>query len=247
MGSAMAHGWIRAQLPDFELSMVRRQTGVPLGDGLESVKLVTADAPEVAAADVIVLAMKPWQVEEAVQKMLPDLKDGVLVISVAAGVTLEQLRTMALNRVRMVRAMPNTAVAFGAGVVAVAGAPADCAAAQDILAPMGYIPELPEEKFDAVTALSGCGLAHALRFLRAAQTAGIRMGLPADVSKHIFARVMQGAATIADASPCHPEEEIDRVCTPGGLTIRGMVKLEQGGFSAAMVDGLLACLPPEKQ
>ena len=142
------------------------------------------------------------------------------------------------------RAMPNTAVGLCTGVTALAAeTEAGLKAAKELFDHLGLAFEFPEERFSAITALSGCGIAHALRFLRAGQSAGLQMGIPAGLSGEIFAQVMMGAAALVLRSGNHPETEVDRVCTPGGLTIRGLNVMEAKGFTGAVVQGLLASLP----
>lgn len=91
-------------------------------------------------------------------------------------------------------------------------------------------------------ALSSCGVAYALRYVRANMLAGVQMGLAPDTAKELASAVLAGTSALLEADNAHPEELIDRVTTPGGVTIRGLNAMEDGGFSASVVSGLLATL-----
>ena len=146
-------------------------------------------------------------------------------MAVAGGVALGAWRE-ALGSVvpgGLVRAMPNTAVSLGEGVVAYAAeTPEGAARAGALLAVLGLALPLGEGRFSA------------------AQEAGVQMGLSAQTAGEIFAQTMVGAARLVLENGSHPEAEIDRVCTPGGLTIRGLNAMEARGFTGAVVVGILA-------
>lgn len=246
MGGAIAKGLVRSDVPPTDITLTRSRPGTP--DELAALGLTATqdNAAAVARADVVFVAIKPWAVSAVLQPLAPTLAPGATVISVAAGVSLSDLRED-LSRakgVRIVRAMPNTAVGLRCGVTALASDSAEAlAVAKGLMGRLGLAVALPEERFGAVTALSGCGIAHALRFLRAGQEAGLQMGVPATLAGEIFAQVMKGAAELVLHSGNHPEAEVDRVCTPGGLTIKGINAMERAGFTGAVVQGLLASLP----
>lgn len=243
MGSAMAAGLVRGGVSPDALSLA--DAGAPvLPEPLVGCAVGHDNAAAVSSADTVLVAVKPYLAEAVLAGIAPALRPGALLINVAAGVTVEQSRAAlvgAPDGVDVVRAMPNLAAALGEGTVAVAGeTPAGAARALEALAPLGLIAELPETLFPAVSALSGCGIAHALRFLRAGVTAGVAMGLRADMAAALFAQTMRGAAAMVAAGE-HPEAAIDRVCTPAGLTVRGICELEANGFTGAVVKGLRAC------
>lgn len=243
MGLAMARGLLKAQVlaPDAITFGTPHPDKAPLK--ALGCRALADNCAAVAGADVVILAVKPHVVAEVLRAVAGHLAPGAMVLSVAAGVTLGALRE-ALGSAApggLVRAMPNTAVSLGEGVVAYAAeTPEGAARAGALLAVLGLALSLEEARFSAVTALSGCGIAHALRFLRAAQEAGVQMGLSAQAAGEIFAQTMVGAARLVLENGSHPEAEIDRVCTPGGLTIRGLNAMEARGFTGAVVAGILA-------
>ncbi len=241
MGGAIARGLLTSGVMPDELVLTRRTPEVPKALADLGLTIETQNTVAVAEAEVVIVAVKPWLVSELLQDL--PLKPETTVISVAAKVSLEELKTDVrhLKGIHVVRAMPNTAVALRCGVTALAASDeSGMSVARALFERLGMVVDVPEEKFPAMTALSGCGIAHALRFLRAGQTAGVEMGIPATDAAQLFAQVMKGAAELILQTRHHPEEEIDRVCTPGGLTIQGLHALEEAGFSAAVVQGLLA-------
>jgi len=246
MGGAIAKGLVRAGFAPTELFLTRTQRELPAELVKLGLTLAESNEAAVAAAKVVFVAVKPWLVNPVLQSLVSAFRPGTVVISVAAGVSLSDLKEdlRRAKGVRIVRAMPNTAVGLCSGVTALASEDPDALAlAQDLMGALGLAVVFPEERFGAMTALSGCGLAHALRFLRAGQSAGLEMGIPASLAGDIFAQVMKGAAELVLHSGNHPEAEVDRVCTPGGLTIKGLNAMERAGFTGAVVQGLLASLP----
>lgn len=248
MGTALVKGLLKGSLTAQDLIVTCRSPHNHPELSALGLSLSTDNCAAVAAAEVVLIAVKPWQVSDLLQAITPALRPDAVVISVAAGITVATLAAQLPKDVHPVRAMPNTAVALNAGVIALAassekGRHTACA----LLAPLGLVVPVEEAKMDALTALAGCGIAHALRFLRAAQCAGVQMGLTADQSAHVFAQVMAGAVALMQQPGTTAEQEIDRICTPGGLTIRGLNALEQAGFTTATIQGLLASLPKEEK
>ncbi len=246
MGGALAKGFLHSGIAPADIVLSRVRPGTPQAlEGL-GLRVLQDNTEAVREADVVFVAVKPHTVGAVLQPLAGALKLEATVISVAAGVMLAELEGhLRLARsASVVRAMPNTAVELGCGVTALASnGPAGLSVAQALMARLGLVVEFPEAQFDALTALSGCGIAYALRFLRAGQEAGVQMGISAAMASDIFAQVMKGAAELVLRTGNHPEVEIDRVCTPGGLTIRGINALERAGFTSAVVQGLLASLP----
>lgn len=246
MGGAIALGLLRSgACPVAELCVSRTHAGLPKALAGLGIQAFTDNRAAVAGAACVVLAVKPHLACRVLGEVAEALEPGALLLSVAANVSLGALQAAlgARTDIALARAMPNTAVALGEGVTAVAAASPEVAErARAVLAPLGLCVAVDEARFGAVTALSGCGIAHALRFLRAAQEAGVEMGLGAAQAGEIFAQTMRGAAALVLAGG-HAEAEVDRVCTPGGLTIRGLNALERAGFTGAVVQGLLASQP----
>lgn len=201
----------------------------------------------VATADTVILAVKPWLVPTVMGQIAPAMAAGTTLISVAAGITLADLATMTdRHDLRLYRAIPNTPVAIGRGTTFVCATdPADSATADVIrlFEPLGNVHIIDEAHLDAAMAVTSCGVAYVLRYMRATMEGAIQLGLTAADARRWTAETLAGTAAMMLETDQHPEAAIDRVTTPGGLTIRGLNAMEANGFSTAVIQGLLASIP----
>ena len=203
-----------------------------------------------ASADIVILAVKPWLMEQVIGQMAGALEPSrQIIISVAAGVSLDDLRGwLHLNKddkYALFRAIPNTAVEVMCGTTFIAGAGATQEQSDlvvEIFNQMGYATLVEEEKIDAGMALASCGIAFAMRYIRAAAEGGVELGFYPKQAQQIAALTVKGAAELLLRSGNHAEAEIDKVTTPGGITIRGLNEMEHAGFTSAVIRGLKACL-----
>lgn len=225
------------------------------------------NASAVAEADIIVLAVKPWLVEEVMEEIRPNLcKERQMIVSVAAGVTLSDLvryvepeygiieanricaevvgeEPEAFDEPVIFRAIPNTAVEALCGVTVMAhhGASAEqVAQVQGLFEALGYALVVEEKLIPAATSLTSCGIAFAMRYIRAAMEGGVELGFRPDEAARLVEHTVKGAATLLLESGMHPEVAIDKVTTAGGITIKGLNAMERSGFTAAVIDGLKA-------
>ena len=213
-----------------------------LGQGIN----VTSNSREAAkGADLIVLAVKPWAVEPTLatfKDMLDTTRQDLVVI--AAGITFEMLSGwLGGDNVTLFRAIPNTAIEVGSSVTFISAQNASeqrTARIVELFGALGRAVLIPEDKMSAGTALASCGIAYAMRYIRAAMEGGIELGFRADEALNIVLGTVQGAAELPSASGEHPETAIDKVTTPGGITIKGLNKMEEEGFSNAVIAGLKA-------
>ena len=202
------------------------------------------NAAAAAVADIIVLAVKPWLIAEVMEEIRPCLKRQLLV-SVAAGIALHDLAQMtdAGEVLPLFRAVPNTAVEALCGVTFIAQQGAteeqtECV--RRLFAALGYVTVVDEKLIPAGTALASCGIAFAMRYIRAAMEGGVELGFRPEEAARIVEHTVKGAATLLLESGAHPETEIDKVTTAGGITIKGLNAMEKVGFTAAVIDGLKA-------
>lgn len=203
-------------------------------------------APDAAAAcrrgvDMVVLAVKPHLIADVLDICVAG-SPGAAFVSLAPGISLAALESRGAARV--LRLMPNVAIARGQGMSFIChndAASADASALASALASTGRTAIVEERLFEPAMQVASCGIAYALRYVRAATEAAVALGLrPADAMAYI-AQTLRGAASMLDASPeCNPESIIDTVTTPGGTTIRGLLAMERAGFSAAVAAGLLS-------
>lgn len=244
MGGAIARGIVKAGLAPAQSIVVTRRNPEALKAWQADGFVATSDnSAAVSGADVVVFAVKPYQIAEVVAGVRSSLRQGVIAISIATGVSIAQLTDMLGEGVAAVRVMPNTAAEVGESLTAiVAGpsvAPAQVAVVERIFSALGLALVVDEAQMPALTALASCGIAHALRYIRACQESAIEMGLKADVAAQVIAQTVKGAAQLILTNHSHPEVEIDKVCTPKGVTIAGINAMEHAGFTHAVMEGMM--------
>ena len=194
-------------------------------------------------ADVLVLCVKPYLIRNVIEEILPSLTGHTLLVSFAAGITLNQL-TLYVGKRPLFRVIPNTAMAVCQSMTCIAASD-DTSAAQhsvvlDLFSRVGKAIMIDESLMNAATVIASCGTAFALRYLRASMTAGVEIGFRPAVAQEVIAQTMLGAAVLLTESGNHPEAEIDKVTTPKGITIKGINRMEQAGFTSAVIQGILA-------
>lgn len=200
----------------------------------------------VASCKTVVVAVQPGQLIG----LLEEIKLAVsarrhFIISTVTGVSLAQISTHLGAGVKIVRAMPNTAVAIGESMTCLAGNGVNEKAlkqASQLFGRLGKVLQITEEQMTPATALCACGIAFFLRAVRAASQGGIQIGFAAEEALVLAAQTARGAASLLQAEnglQTHPEAEIDKVTTPRGCTIAGLNRMEHEGFSSAMIRGLV--------
>lgn len=209
---------------------------------------VTADNRLVftQATEVVLLAVKP-QVFSAVAQELAEViataNSKPLVLSILAGVSLSQLEA-AFPDIPVIRAMPNTPATVGAGITAIcSGAytkPIHQDIARQIFSAVGEVVEVTETLMDAVTGLSGSGPAYVALLVEALADGGVAVGLPRALAHLLALQTVKGTATLLSETKIHPAELKDRVTSPGGTTIAGIVQLEKAGFRSAIIEAVKA-------
>ena len=203
-----------------------------------------------AEADVLFLGVKP----QGLAAMAAGIRDTLearkrcLIVSMAAGWTLAQLEEL-LGALPIVRILPNIPVAVGEGVTLLCASPSVTAEEKELvralLAPSGMVAELSEELMDAASGVTGCGPAFAAMFIDALADGAVACGLPRKESIAFAAQMLAGTARTLLASGEHPDALRDRVCSPGGSTIQGVRKLEEGAFRAAVMNAVIATYEKE--
>lgn len=197
-----------------------------------------------AEADVIFLGVKPAQFRELLQEQASLLKErsSLLLISMAAGLTLESLREMVGDQHRLIRVMPNTPIAVGKGVISYACSDevsaADQALLEELLQAGAQLFCLDEKLMDAATALAGCGPAFVYPFIEAMSDAGVKLGLPRDLALKMAAQTVLGAGQMVAETGQHPAILKDQVCSPAGSTIAGVASLEKKGLRGVVMEAI---------
>jgi pyrroline-5-carboxylate reductase len=198
-------------------------------------------------ADIVCVVVKPWLVERVLKDIKPELdaKRQILIV-IAAGVSSESIKAwLGESCPPLFLVIPNIAIAEMASmtfVVPVGASEKDIKTVTEIFDEMGSTLITDEQHLAAGTTLASCGIAYAMRYVRAASEGGVELGFKADDAKAIVMQTMKGAVELLEASGMHPEVAIDLVTTPGGVTIKGLNEMEHAGFTSAVIRGLKAGL-----
>ncbi|HEX9774643.1 MAG TPA: pyrroline-5-carboxylate reductase [Actinomycetota bacterium] len=197
----------------------------------------------VAGSDAVLIAVKPQDIDEALQATAEGVRDGQLVISIAAGIPIRLIERH-LPSASVVRAMPNTPALLREGATAIAdGTHADddhLAQARAILEAVSRVVHLPEKHLDAVTGVSGTGPAYVFFLAEALIEAAVGVGLPREVATELSVQTLLGAARMLSETGRHPVELREEVTSPGGTTVAAMRVLERAGVRSAFLDAVRA-------
>lgn len=243
LGSAIAEGLIKSKFVTPDHITITRRNVEPLAPLKQLGVRVTPDNRlAIRESDVIIIALKPYNVKE----ILEGLKDNFdpakhIVISVVTGIFLKDLGAIVDHGVPIFRAMPNTAIAIQESVTCLChqgGSIEQVNYVSSLFNQLGVAIGIDEKLMDAATVLGACGIAYALRFIRASTQGGIEIGFDAKTANLIAAQTVKGAAELLLKLNRHPEEEIDKVTTPKGCTIVGLNEMEHQGFSSSLIKGI---------
>lgn len=203
------------------------------------------------AADVLVLAVKPQFMAEALESCSSEVRESTLVVSIAAGVRISALEGMLPHGTRVVRVMPNTPCLIGQGAsgfsLGLHATKHDSQQVRTLLEAVGVAFELPEEMLDAVTGLSGSGPAFVYTVIEALGDAGTRAGLPDDVARQLACHTVAGAAAMVAETGLSPDVLREAVKSPGGTTVAGLEALSRGGARQALLDAVEAATQRSKE
>jgi pyrroline-5-carboxylate reductase len=246
MATALARGWIQAGLASAE--SINASDPLPAAReafARDAGALVHAENVRVVAfSDLVILAVKPQTMPEVLKEIRKKITSKHLIVSIAAGIPIEQIaNVIGLDR-RIVRVMPNTPCLVGASASAYAGSTAatdaDLQLVERLLNSVGRCVQVPEKWLDAVTGLSGSGPAFVAVVVEALADGGVRMGLPRDLAMVLAAQTVLGSAKMLLETGMHPGQLKDMVASPAGTTIAGLHELERGGLRATLMDAVEA-------
>ena len=246
MATALAKGWATAGLLDLTHSLASDpyQAAREKFQATTGIRATNSNAEVIAAADVLVLAVKPQMMNAVLPEAAATISAKHLVVSIAAGITLKQLAEWIGSDTRLVRVMPNTPCLVGASATGYSVGPKATAADGELVGKLfrsvGNAFAVPENLLDAVTGLSGSGPAYVYVMIEALADGGVRVGLPRDIALSLAAQTVFGAAKMVLETGSHPAALKDAVASPGGTTIAGLHALERAGFRAGLMDAVEA-------
>ena len=227
-----------------QVTVTRRNTASILYLEELGVAVSSDNKHTIQEADVIILTIKPYQVNTVLAEILPVISNKVIA-SAVSGLSIEALQNKIGDTHNAIRIMPNIAAQFGASATCIAFNEKDKDNAQNVVAlfqDLGTAPIIDEKLMDAATVLAASGTAFALRYIRASMQAGIEIGFDWQTALAISAQTVKGAAEMLLEEKGHPEQLIDRVTTPQGCTIAGLNEMEMHGFSSSLIRGIKTSL-----
>jgi pyrroline-5-carboxylate reductase len=245
LGISIAHGLLSREDFDSNQLFLSRRDLQPLAHFQEQGVIVSTSNIDIAKeADIIVLGVKPFNVAHILQEIAPHLDPlRHVVVSLATGITLDEMLQHLPSQMRTYRAMPNIAADIRESITCICSrntSPVEDAWVFELFDSVGKSIRIEENLMEAATVLGACGIAYVLRFMRAMIQGGIQIGFDAKTASAIVNQTVKGASEMMIQLQMHPEEAIDKVTTPKGCTIVGLNEMEHHGFSAAMVRGVLA-------
>lgn len=243
MGGAIARGLAKGSIIETVDICVSNPSNGKL-DALKSeypaMQVTNSNVESAKDADIVLLAVKPWLIEQVVKELPLDTEKQVLV-SVAASISFEQFESWVGKQMTVFRVIPNTAISQLESMTLISSHHATKEQEQlilDIFNEMGVAMLIPEKQMAATTALTSCGIAYVLKYIQAAMQAGIELGVYPKDAQRMVAQSVKGAASLILNNDTHPAVEIDKVTTPGGITIRGINELEHERFSSAIIKAM---------
>ncbi len=244
LGGAIASGLIKSkQIEPSAITVTRRRLNLLEGLKEQGVYITSDNLEAARRSEIIILAVKPYQIFPIIEEIKPALVEGKIIISLVAGIGLQKVEEASGKNVMVFRAMPNTAIAIQESMTLIS----TNVAAQDkrdlivhLFDQLGKTAVITEDLMAAATVLASCGTAFALRYVRAAMQGGVEMGFGAEMAQFITAQTVKGAVQLVLNTGTHPEREIDKVTTPRGITITGLNEMEHKGFSSSVIQGLVA-------
>lgn len=244
LGLAIAEGLVNSGINKKKLFLTEKKASRK--DDIIKSGFIAIDNNQEAVkqSDVIICAVKPAHFISLLDdiKNVLDIKNHILV-SCVTGINSIQIYEALNKNIALYRIMPNTGISIQESMSCISSHNAN--EEQDklitgIFSKLGKVIFIQEDLMAAATVMAGCGIAFALRFIRAAMQAGVEIGFTSEIAQVMAAQITKGAAGLVLSTGHHPEEEIDKVTTPSGITITGLNEMEYEGFSSSVIKGMVA-------
>ncbi|MBM7620927.1 pyrroline-5-carboxylate reductase [Bacillus tianshenii] len=252
MAQAIIGGLLKSKLyePDQIVASARTEKTVTQVSQRFQIKAGLHNGEVAKHADILILAVKPDLHGAVIEEIKGAVKEDAVIITIAAGITLNFLEGAFQKRIKAVRVMPNTPSLVGEGMSAI------CANEQvlreelqeviRLFESFGQAEVVTEQLMDAIPAVSGSSPAYVYMFIEALADGAVQQGIPREQAYKLAAQAVLGAAKMVLETGKHPGELKDNVCTPGGATIEAVTTLEKQGFRAAVVSAMEACTKKSK-
>lgn len=251
IGMAIANGLVKSgTYKASEIIITRATADLPKNLNESDFVFQSDNCDAVKKSKIVILAVIPF----IFQNVLNEIKDCITpqhsLISIVTGVSIADIQSLITADICIARAMPNTAIKIQQSMTCIAGNKCESDDFKHIVSLFENLGEtliIPEDYVLSATALGSCGIAYFLRAIRAASQGGIEIGFHAEDAQLIAAQTAKGAAELLLQQQAHPEDEIDKVTTPRGITIAGLNEMEHNGFSSAFIKGIVCSYEKAKQ
>ena len=242
LGTAIAEGLLKSKFCKAgDITITKRNTATLKALLENGVTITDKNNEAVKKSELVILAVKPFQVSEVLNSFKKELTQKHVLVSVVTGVLIKDLAEIIKKKIPVFRAMPNTAIAIRESMTCLSisnAADSQVSFVKNLFLSLGKVTIIDEKLMDAATVLGACGTAYAMRYIRANIQGGIEIGFDAVTANLIAAQTVKGAAELLLQKGTHPEQEIDKVTTPKGCTIAGLNEMEHQGFSSSLIKGI---------
>ncbi|MFM2360616.1 MAG: hypothetical protein RLY16_2609 [Bacteroidota bacterium] len=242
LGTAIAEGLLKSKFAKAaDITVTKRNINTLETLAKKGVQITNDNNAAIKNSELVILAIKPFQVSEVLNTIKKDLSPKHILVSVVTGVLIEDISGIIKKKMPVCRAMPNTAIAIQESMTCLSFTNAtneQINFVQGLFETLGKVAVIDEKLMDAATVLGACGTAYAMRYIRANIQGGIEIGFDAKTATLIAAQTVKGAAELLLQKGTHPEQEIDKVTTPKGCTIAGLNEMEHQGFSSSLIKGI---------
>jgi pyrroline-5-carboxylate reductase len=242
LGTAIAEGLIKSKFSKpADITITKRNIGTLQALAKKGVQVTSDNNAAIKNSDLVILAIKPFQVADVLNSVKKDLTNNHILVSVVTGVLINDIAETIKKKIPVCRAMPNTAIAIQESITCLSFSNATSEQinfVQGLFENLGKVTVIDEKLMDAATVLGACGTAYAMRYIRANIQGGIEIGFDSVTATLIAAQTVKGAAELLLQKGTHPEQEIDKVTTPKGCTIAGLNEMEHQGFSSSLIKGI---------
>lgn len=241
LGLSLVEGFIRAKVSS-KVIATRRNTESIEHLAEKGIKITTDNIYAIKNSKIILFALKPYRILSVIDELKEHFTKDHIIVSLATGISLNELQATVGADIQVFRAMPNVAASVSQSATCISKSSNNKESLKELEKAFQLIGEtflINEELMESAVVLGACGTAFALRFIRAMAQAGVQIGFSSKTATQIANQTVKGAAEILLATGNHPEAEIDKVATPKGITITGLNEMEHQGFSAALIRGML--------
>lgn len=247
MGGAIARGLATGSIvtaSDITVTAHTQQTLDRLSADVPGIHTTLCNREACEGASIVMLCIKPWLVQQVIEEVYPAINAAnPIIVNVAAGITFEQLSQFMAGDARPIaRVIPNTAISIKQSPTLMCFnsemQEAQCMLIKALFDELGSAIVTDEAHMAAGTAITSCGIAYAFEYIKAAMQAAIELGFYPHVARQMIDQTVAGAAALLEHNGTTPDQEIYKVCTPGGITIKGLNEMTACGFDHAVIQGL---------